>query len=108
MGLLENPGQKLKGVTQAAFIIGIVVIIIATVLCLAAVSQSYYGASGLEILVVIVAAAILFLALWVETLFISAYADMAAQLKRQTEILERIESRLSEAKAGSATSSTSL
>ena len=108
MGLLENPGQKLKSVTQVAFIIGVVFIILVAILCIVAVSQSYYYDSvGLKFIIIFVAA-LLLLALWVETLFISAYADMAAQLKKQTEILERIENRLSENKQGSATSSTSL
>ena len=105
MGLLENPGQKLKSVTQVFFIIGIVFIVIAAILGFAIVSS--FSTGGLGILVIF-AAVILFLVMWVETLFISAYADMAAQLKKQTEILERIENRLSENKQGSATSSTSL
>ena len=108
MKLLENPGQKLKSVTQVSFVIGVVFIIIVAILGIAAVSQFYYYDSvGLKFLIVFVAF-LLLCALWIETLFIAAYADMAAQLKRQTEILERIESRLSENKSGSATSSTSL
>ena len=48
MQLLENPGRKLKSVAQLVFILGIFIIAIAAVLCIALVSQSYYEPSGLE------------------------------------------------------------
>ena len=108
MGLLENPGQKLKSAVQVLFILGIVFIVIVAVLCLAVVSHSYHGAGGFNAIIVIAAAVILFLALWVQALFISAYADMAAQLKKQTEILQRIESRLSENGGGFTPTSSSI
>lgn len=94
MKLLENPGQKLKKIIGIFFVLDIVLIVIVALLCIAGLATTYYMSAGM-IIIVIVVAAIVFLWSWMSTLFIAAYADMAEQLKRQTEILEKIESKSS-------------
>ena len=92
MKLLENPGQKLKKIIGIFFVLDIVLIAIMALVCIIGLAASYYIGVGM-ILVVIAVAAIVFLWSWMSTLFIAAYADMAEQLKKQTEILEKIESK---------------
>lgn len=92
MKLLEDPGQKLKKAIGILFVLGIAIIAIAAFVCIAALASAYYISAGAVILVIAVAA-IAFLGLWAGMLAMSAYADIAEQLKKQTEILERLESK---------------
>ena len=100
--LFKNPGRKLNRITAFLFLIGTILIVAAAVLCLEAIDSIVdilykaglidprWGVSETAQWIVIIAAVIAFLGLYLIKLVANVYGDIDDQLNQQTKIQAQI------------------
>ena len=93
MKIFDNPGKKIKALTSVLFVIGIVLTAIFALFIWMAAALS--GGFLLGFFIALFSAAILFISLWISLLILNAFGEISEDVRKQRELLERIENKLS-------------
>ncbi len=93
MKIFDNPGKKIKALTSVLFVIGIVLTAIFALFIWLAAALS--GGFLLGFFIALFSAAILLISLWISLLILNAFGEISEDVRKQRELLERLENKLS-------------